>query len=166
LYFVHGLVYYLYAYIFIYIYIYIYCLQSETHLIVIERGETINSHVIAGHNIYNFFLLYPSMPRMYIIYYIIYIIIKCMQHYFYKKKNRLYMYTIKLNGAVFFKQFSVYTLADRFFNIRFFFCNKLSIVLCIYVLRGIRASFGPFVRERLLLFSEMCVRATLDHIKI
>jgi len=50
--------------------VHIYCLQSETHLIVIGRGETINSHVIAGHNIHNFFsFLGPSMPRMYIMYY-------------------------------------------------------------------------------------------------
>jgi len=43
----------------------------------------------------------------------------------------------------------------------------LSIVPYVYVLGGIRASFGSFVRERLLLlFSEMCVRATLDHVKI
>lgn len=52
------------------------------------RRETINSHVIAGHNIYNFFSSLPvNATHVYYIYCIIYIIIKYMQHYFYKKKT-------------------------------------------------------------------------------
>lgn len=94
------------------------------------------------------------MPRMYIIY--IYIIIKYMQHYFYKKKNWLCVYTINIITSPRHCNNFLSTLADRFFNIRFFFCNIPSIVY-VYVLGGIRASFGPFVRSRLLLFSVMCV---------